>query len=117
MNKMIAVLMFAGLTVSSASFAGSTTTHESIYEPGYLSSLSDKGSLGGRAATREVPAHESTYDPAYLRALGQAPAGKSFDGLVINHESTYAPGVLRSFTSERAAPMRSAQAPADRSAI
>lgn len=117
MNKMIAVLMFAGLTVSSASFAGSTTTHESIYEPGYLSSLSDKGALGGRAASGDVLAHESTYDPAYLRTLSQAPGGKSFDGLVINHESTYAPGVLRSFTSERAASMRSAQAPADRSAI
>jgi hypothetical protein len=117
MNKMIAVLMFVGLTVSSASFAGTTTTHESIYEPGYLSSLSDKGAPDGRSATRDVLAHESTYDPAYLRALSQAPAGKSFDGLVINHESTYAPGVLRSFTSERAVPMRSAQAPADRSAI
>ncbi|MCQ9375558.1 hypothetical protein NMQ14_14990 [Methyloversatilis sp. XJ19-13] len=117
MNKMIAVLMFAGLTVSSASFAGTTTTHESIYEPGYLSSLSDKGALGGRAETRDVVAHESTYDPAYLRALSQAPAGKSFDGLVINHESIYAPGVLRGFTSGRAAPMRSAQAPADHSAI
>ncbi|AOF82040.1 hypothetical protein BSY238_809 [Methyloversatilis sp. RAC08] len=117
MTKMIAVLMFAGLTVSTASFAGSTTTHESIYEPGYLSSLSDKGALGGRAASGDVLAHESTFDPVHLRALSQAPAGKSFDGLVINHESVYAPGVLSSFTSERAAPMRSAQAPADRSAI
>ncbi|WP_439537890.1 hypothetical protein [Methyloversatilis sp.] len=117
MNKMIAVLMFAGLTVSSASFAGSTTTHESIYEPGYLSSLSDKGALGGRAESGDVLAHESTYDPAYLRALSQAPAGKSFDGMVLNHESTYAPGVLHSFTSARTAPMRSAQASTDRSAI
>lgn len=117
MNKMIAVLMFAGLTVTSASFASSPTTHESLYEPAYLSSLSDKGAFGGRASAGDALAHESTYDPAYLRALTQAPAGKSFDGLVINHESTYAPGVLRSFTTERAAPMRSAQAPTDRSAL
>lgn len=117
MNKMIAVLMFAGLTVSSASFAGGATTHESIYEPGYLSSLSDKGAQGGRAASGNVFTHETTYDPVYLRALSTAPAGKVADGLVINHESIYAPGVLRSFISERAAPMQRAQATADRSAI
>ncbi|MDP2868743.1 hypothetical protein [Methyloversatilis sp.] len=44
--------MFAGLTVSSASFAGGTSILESSYEPGHLSSLSDKGALAGCAGPR-----------------------------------------------------------------
>lgn len=118
MNRITTLLMLAGLTFSSASFAGDPyITHESTYDPAYLERLSSSDALGGRVATGTVIAHESTYDPVHLRSLDQTPAARSNNAVVINHESLFDPMHLRGITSGFMSPTRSAAAPADRSEI
>jgi hypothetical protein len=119
MNRITTLLMLAGLTFSSTTFAGGQyITHESTYEPAYLNRLSNSDALGGRIAGGTVViAHESTYDPAHLRSLDQAPAARGSSGVVINHESLFDPMHLRRIKPGFMSPTRSAAAPADTSAI
>lgn len=118
MNRITTLLMLAGLTFSSTSFAGDPyITHESTYNPAYLNRLSNSDALGGRVASGTVIVYESTYDPAHLRSLDRLPAARSNSTAVISHESLFDPMHLRGITSGFTSPTRSAAAPSDKSEI
>lgn len=97
MNALSTLLTVTAIALSANAFAGDTLSHESLYEPAYLSQLTAPGSAGGggeRSASTVAP-HESLYDPVYLRSIEKTGAQAAPAGMVISHESLFETNYLR----------------------